>query len=65
MPRAACGIVAFTEGWLSGLKHCIAWYPHLVRYTGDRIGGSNPSPLRQFLWRAASEWLLDLRWRMF
>jgi hypothetical protein len=29
------------EGWLSGLRQRIS-----VRYTGNRIGGSNPSSLR-------------------
>ena len=29
------------ERWLRGLRHRTS-----VRYTGDRIGGSNPSPLR-------------------
>jgi hypothetical protein len=31
----------YAERWLSGLRQRIS-----VRYTGDRIGGSNPSPLR-------------------
>ena len=34
------GMVGDTEWWLSGLR------PFLTRDTGNRIGGSNPSPLR-------------------